>query len=99
MNSSKVAAVLGVGPGLGAAIAHRFAQENFAVALMARNTDKLATIQADIEAAGARALSVVVDATDPAAVQAAFALVRSLRCLKAATTVSVSRLEIVTITN
>ena len=32
----KVAAVLGVGPGLGAAVAQRFARESFAVALMAR---------------------------------------------------------------
>lgn len=39
MSQSKVAAVLGVGPGLGAAIAHRFAQEGFAIALMARNRD------------------------------------------------------------
>jgi NAD(P)-dependent dehydrogenase (short-subunit alcohol dehydrogenase family) len=31
MSQSKVAVVLGVGPGLGAAVAHRFAREGFAV--------------------------------------------------------------------
>jgi len=31
-----VAAILGVGPGLGAAVARRFAREGFAVAIMAR---------------------------------------------------------------
>lgn len=72
MKSSKVAVILGVGPGLGAAIAHRFAQENFAVALMARNLDKLAPIQTEVEASGARAISVAVDATAPVSVKAAF---------------------------
>ncbi len=33
----KVAAVLGVGPGLGAAVSRRFAREGSAVALMARS--------------------------------------------------------------
>jgi NAD(P)-dependent dehydrogenase (short-subunit alcohol dehydrogenase family) len=34
--TDKTAAILGVGPGLGAAVARRFAREGFAVALMAR---------------------------------------------------------------
>ena len=38
----KVAAVLGVGPGLGAAIARRFAGEGFAVALMAAGNTRFA---------------------------------------------------------
>lgn len=77
MNPSKVAVVLGVGPGLGAAIAHRFAQEGFAVALMARNIDKLAPIQSDIKTSGGNALSVAVDATEPNSVKAAFEQVQS----------------------
>ncbi|MEC4812369.1 MAG: SDR family NAD(P)-dependent oxidoreductase [Scytonema sp. PMC 1069.18] len=77
MNQSKVAAVLGVGPGLGAAIAQRFAKEGFAVALMARNSETLAQIQSDIENAGGKAISVSVDATDPASVTNAFEQVRS----------------------
>ena len=35
--NGKVVAVLGVGPGLGAAVARRHAREGFAVALMARS--------------------------------------------------------------
>src|ERR671939_436729 len=77
MNSSKVSVVVGVGPELGAAIAHRFSQEDFTVALMARKIDKLASIQQAIEASGARALSVAVDATDPDSVKAAFGQVQA----------------------
>jgi NAD(P)-dependent dehydrogenase (short-subunit alcohol dehydrogenase family) len=72
-----VAAVLGVGPGLGAAIARRFAREGFAAALMARNEDGLSEIRQEIEADGATALTVSADATDPASVEAAFGRVRS----------------------
>ena len=53
----KVAAVLGVGPGLGAAIARRFAREGFAVAMMARDEDKLSEIQQEIESNGGTAAS------------------------------------------
>jgi NAD(P)-dependent dehydrogenase (short-subunit alcohol dehydrogenase family) len=74
---NEVAAVLGVGPGLGAAIARRFAREGFAAALMARNEDGLSEIQQEIEADGATALTVSADATDPASVEAAFGRVRS----------------------
>ncbi len=75
--NGKVAAVLGVGPGLGAAVARRFAREGFAVALMARNEDGLSGIRQEIEGDGAKALPVSADATDPASVEAAFGRVRS----------------------
>ena len=42
--NGKVAAVLGVGPWLGAAVARRFAREGFAVALMARSEEGVAGI-------------------------------------------------------
>ena len=73
----KVAAVLGVGPGLGAAIARRFAGEGYAVALMARRAESVAAVREEIEAAGGAALPVSADATDPASVAAAFDEVRS----------------------
>ncbi len=76
MSQSKVAVVLGVGPGLGAAIAHRFAREGFAVGLMARNEDQLAQIQTEIEQSGGKALSVSADVTDPTSMEAAFERVR-----------------------
>lgn len=77
MSQSKVAVVLGVGPGLGAAVAHRFAREGFVVGLMARSSEQLTQIQSEIEQAGGKALSVTVDATEAASVKAAFEQVRS----------------------
>ncbi|MBW4500153.1 MAG: SDR family NAD(P)-dependent oxidoreductase [Scytonema hyalinum WJT4-NPBG1] len=77
MSQSKVAVVLGVGRGLGAAVAHRFAREGFVVGLMARSSQQLTQIQSEIEQSGGKALSVTVDATDAASVKAAFEQVRS----------------------
>lgn len=77
MSQSKVAVVLGVGPGLGAAVAHRFAREGFAVGLMARSIEQLTQVQSEIEQSGGKALCVSVDATDPASVKDAFEQVRS----------------------
>ncbi len=73
----KTAAILGVGPGLGAAVARRFAREGFAVALMARREGSVAGVREEIEATGGTALPVSTDATDPASVAAAFDEVRS----------------------
>jgi NAD(P)-dependent dehydrogenase (short-subunit alcohol dehydrogenase family) len=74
--NNRVAAVLGVGPGLGAAVVRRFAREGFALALMARNEDGLSEIQKEIEDGGGTALPISADATDPASVKAAFGRVR-----------------------
>jgi NAD(P)-dependent dehydrogenase (short-subunit alcohol dehydrogenase family) len=75
--NGKTAAILGVGPGLGAAVARRFAREGFAVALMARREGSVAGVREEIEAAGGTALPVSADATDPASVAAALDEVRS----------------------
>jgi NAD(P)-dependent dehydrogenase (short-subunit alcohol dehydrogenase family) len=74
--SDRVAAVLGVGPGLGASVARRFAGEGFGVALMARREESVAGVREEIEGGGGTALSVSADATDPDSVAAAFELVR-----------------------
>jgi len=71
--SDRVAAVLGVGPGLGAAIARRFAAEGFAVALMARREENVARVEEEIEG---KTITVSADATDPDSVVAAFGRVR-----------------------
>ncbi|MDP8948003.1 MAG: SDR family NAD(P)-dependent oxidoreductase [Actinomycetota bacterium] len=76
--NGKVAAILGVGPGLGAAVARRFASEGFAVALMARSNESVAGVREEIEGNGGTALCVSADATDPASVEAAFGQVRSV---------------------
>jgi NAD(P)-dependent dehydrogenase (short-subunit alcohol dehydrogenase family) len=75
--NGRVAAVLGVGPGLGAAVARRFAGGGFAVAMMARLEENLAEIQQDIEGDGGTALPVSADATDADSVAAAFETVRA----------------------
>jgi NAD(P)-dependent dehydrogenase (short-subunit alcohol dehydrogenase family) len=74
--NDKVAAILGVGPGLGSAIARRFAAEGFAVALMARREESVAPVHKEIEDGGGTALSVAADATDHPSVEAAFGRMR-----------------------
>ena len=51
MAEKPVVAVLGVGPGLGAALAHRFAKE-YAVAINARRAEYLQSLAEDIRATG-----------------------------------------------
>src|SRR5947209_7109394 len=63
MHQGKTAAVIGIGPGLGLAIARRFAREGFSVVGLARSPDKLLN-EAGIEARQ-------VDAADPAGLEAA----------------------------
>lgn len=77
MSQAKVAVVVGVGSGLGAAIAHRFASEGFTVALMARSADKLTQIQNKILASGGDAIAIPADVTDITSLQSAFAQVFS----------------------
>ncbi len=75
--NGKTVAILGVGPGLGAAVARRFAREGFAVALMARREESVAGVRKEIEGVGGTALPIATDATDPASVAAAFEKTRS----------------------
>src|SRR5260370_25364767 len=70
-NRRKVCAVVGVGPGLGAALARKFAKE-YAVALVARGADKLASLAKEIETGGGRALAVAADVAKPEHIVAAF---------------------------
>jgi NAD(P)-dependent dehydrogenase (short-subunit alcohol dehydrogenase family) len=60
MADKKVATVIGVGPGLGAALARRFAAD-YAVALVARNPEKLVELAREISAAGGTSLVVPGD--------------------------------------
>lgn len=61
---SGVCAVCGVGPGMGRAIARRFAREGFDVALLARSQDRLDAMAEDIAGAGGIARGFGVDLTD-----------------------------------
>jgi NAD(P)-dependent dehydrogenase (short-subunit alcohol dehydrogenase family) len=73
MSQTKVAVVVGVGPGLGTAIAHRFAKEGLAVALMARSAETLTNVQNQILASGRKAIAIPTDVSDQESVNSAFA--------------------------
>ena len=70
-----VAAVVGVGAGLGAALARRFASE-YAVALVARGKEKLDELAAELSADGARAVAVPANVASADEIVAAFARIR-----------------------
>ena len=70
-----IAAVLGVGPGLGAALARRFAQ-GYTVAITARTVEYLHSLAGEIRAAGGQVLEVPADVGDRAQVEAAFKVIR-----------------------
>ncbi|HEX3596162.1 MAG TPA: SDR family NAD(P)-dependent oxidoreductase [Polyangiaceae bacterium] len=67
-----VCAVVGVGPGNGAAFARKFANQGYAVALLARSTDFSSELAKSLP--GARAFA--CDVSDAASVSGAFAAVR-----------------------
>ena len=57
-------AIVGAGPGLGAAVARKFGREGFAVALIARNRTKLEALEKDLAADGVTARGYVADVRD-----------------------------------
>jgi len=73
---ARVAVVVGVGPGLGRALAVRFARGGFAVALVARRDPSLQPVQAEIESFGGTVRSYVGDAADEKSVGATFTRIR-----------------------
>lgn len=58
------AVVVGAGPGLGAAIAHRFAREGLPITLIARNRDAAEGIAARVREGGVPVLPLEADVTD-----------------------------------
>ncbi|HEY2517143.1 MAG TPA: SDR family NAD(P)-dependent oxidoreductase [Polyangiaceae bacterium] len=69
----RVCAVVGVGPGNGAALARRFAREGYAVALLARSTEVTETLARELPSARPFAC----DVADAASIERAFAAVAS----------------------
>jgi NAD(P)-dependent dehydrogenase (short-subunit alcohol dehydrogenase family) len=70
---SQTAVIAGVGPGLGASLARKFAAEGCRVALFARSADYLADLAADLPG---EALAVPTDLADPDEIRAGFETVR-----------------------
>jgi NAD(P)-dependent dehydrogenase (short-subunit alcohol dehydrogenase family) len=69
----RFAVVTGAANGIGRASALRLARDGADVAVIDLEADRLATLAAEIETLGRRALPVAIDCTDRAAVEAAFA--------------------------
>lgn len=72
-NGKPVAVVAGAGPGNGAALARRFAEAGYAVALLARGRDALAAFESEI----ASTRGYPCDVGDAASVERAFTAIRS----------------------
>lgn len=71
LSPKPLALITGVGPGTGAAVARRFAEGGYRVAMLARNADRLAALAEEIP----DAIALPCDVTDPAALEAALAAV------------------------
>ena len=69
------AVVVGAGPGIGLAVARRFAREGFAVGLIARRQDALDGYVLELLGEHDVVLGVAADAADPAALEAAWSSV------------------------
>ena len=72
-SNNPVAVVTGVGPGTGAAIVRRFTQGGYAVAMLARNRERLAQLESELP--NARAYP--CDVTDEAQLDATIGAIRS----------------------
>jgi NAD(P)-dependent dehydrogenase (short-subunit alcohol dehydrogenase family) len=68
-----VIAIIGAGPGLGAAVARKFGREGFAVALITRDQSKLDTLAAELAADGVTARGYAADVLQPRELEAALA--------------------------
>ncbi|SEJ21696.1 SDR family NAD(P)-dependent oxidoreductase [Demequina mangrovi] len=66
-------AIVGAGPGLGAAVARRFGREGFAIALISRDQARLDALAADLEREGLTARGYAADVRDGAGLEAALA--------------------------
>jgi NADP-dependent 3-hydroxy acid dehydrogenase YdfG len=68
-----VIAIIGAGPGLGAAVARRFGREGFSIALISRNQTKLDAMAAELNAEGLITRGYTADVREPATLEDALA--------------------------
>jgi NAD(P)-dependent dehydrogenase (short-subunit alcohol dehydrogenase family) len=76
MSDKPVCAIVGVGPGLGLALARRFAA-SYSLALIARNEAFLSTAAREIAEQGGRAIAVSADLADASQIETAFGRIRT----------------------
>ena len=74
---SKTIMIVGFGPGTATAVAEKFGEKGFSVALIGRNEDRLAAGASALKARGINAYAFPADAADPASIRAAVRTVRS----------------------
>lgn len=72
-----VIAIIGAGPGLGAAVARKFGREGYSIALISRNQSKLDAMAADLTADGLTARGYSADVLVPVELEAALATAAS----------------------
>ena len=70
--SGKVALVTGASSGLGVHFARTLAEAGASVAIAARRADRLASLQAELQRAGAKAVAVDLDVQSAESIAAAF---------------------------
>jgi NAD(P)-dependent dehydrogenase (short-subunit alcohol dehydrogenase family) len=68
---NKVLYLVGMGPGMSAAVARRFAREGYAIGAVARHAEKLELQLSELRASGFRAVGAAADAGDIAALRTA----------------------------
>ncbi|MDJ0314882.1 SDR family NAD(P)-dependent oxidoreductase [Arthrobacter sp. H35-D1] len=68
-----VIAIIGAGPGLGAAVARRFGREGFSIALISRNQSKLDVMAEELTAGGLTARGYAADVLVPSELEGALA--------------------------
>ncbi len=73
---TQTAVITGVGPGLGTALARKFAQEGCRVGLLARSPETIDRLAEELGAGAGHALAVAADVTQPGAVTRAFQKIR-----------------------
>jgi NAD(P)-dependent dehydrogenase (short-subunit alcohol dehydrogenase family) len=76
MPKKKTAVIAGVGPGLGAALARKFAAEGCQLALLARSPEFINRLSSDLKRRKTAALAIPTDISDPLAVIEAFRRIR-----------------------
>ncbi|MGB3364932.1 MAG: SDR family NAD(P)-dependent oxidoreductase [Thermodesulfobacteriota bacterium] len=72
MKTDKVAVILGTGPGLGRALAQKFSNEGYKIAIVSRTKKKLENIQREIESSGGETFIATADVTNEQELKGAF---------------------------